>query len=334
MGQSWAGLVGGAGVDRDPQGPVNHYCSLRVDRGGLPHPPRGSRRAGGGAVPAAVDEAYPGDMSGPTAPERESHVGLVYPTVQVRDETVVAFVRAGLRLGEQVVLATWEQGWESALARRGVNTRSSTEDGSLKMLDAPHFYPAGGQAALVDPLLRSGRPGVRLVTSAEGALAYLGESEFRRVEREMDDLCETRPVMLLCHLHSGTKGGETLSPALDAFVDAHADEVRTPSLTMHRTADGVRLRGEVDHDSGGLVKTVVARAAHDTNAGHLSRGAALVLDLSELGFLDVAGYRALRSGTQQWRERGGTIRLTGAGGAVRRVLELVGVGADGDVRLE
>jgi anti-anti-sigma factor len=165
-------------------------------------------------------------------------------------------------------------------------------------------------------------------------LAYLGESEFRRVEREMDDLCETRPVMLLCHLHSGTQGGETLSPALDAFVDAHADELRSPSLTMHRTTDGVRLRGEVDLDSCGLVETVVARAAQDTHAGgHLSRDAALVLDLSELGFLDVAGYRALRSGTEQWRERGGTILLTGAGGAVRRVLELVGVGADGDVRL-
>ena len=118
-------------------------------------------------------------------------------------------------------------------------------------------------------------------------------------------------------------------------VGAHADGLRSPSLTMHRTADGVRLGGELDLDNCGLVETVVARAAEDANAGgDLVRDAALVVDLSELGFMDVAGYRALRSGTEQWRERGGTILLTGAGGAVRRVLELVGVGADGDVRLE
>lgn len=43
--------------------------------------------------------------------------------------------------------------------------------------------------------------------------------------------------------------------------------------------------------------------------------------------------RALRRGTEQWRGRGGTVLLTGARGTVRRVLELVGLGADGDVRL-
>jgi anti-anti-sigma factor len=126
-----------------------------------------------------------------------------------------------------------------------------------------------------------------------------------------------------------------LSPALETFVDSHAHELRSPSLTMHRTAGRVRLRGELDLDSSGLVEAVVARAAESAGAaGQLSQDAALVVDLSELGFLDVAGYRALRSGTEQWRERGGTVMLTGAGGAVRRVLELLGVGADGDVRLE
>ena len=285
-------------------------------------------------VPATVIGHILRAMSGLTAPEREGHVGLVYPTAQVRDDTVVAFVEAGLRLGEQVVLATSDQGWESAVAQHGVDPRSSAEDGSVRILDAPHFFPTEGQAALVDPLLRSGSPGVRLVTSAEGALAYLGESEFRRVEQEMDDLCETRPVMLLCHLHSGTARGKPLSPALDTFVDTHAHQLRSPTFTMQRTAGGVRLRGEMDLGSDGLVEVVMARSAEDNAvAGQLSHHAALVVDLSELDFLDVAAYRALRRGTEQWRRRGGTVVLTGASGSVRRVLELVGLGADGDVRL-
>lgn len=82
-------------------------------------------------------------MSGRAALEREGHVGLVYPTAQVRDETVVAFVGDGLRPGEHVVLDTWDQGWESALAQHGVDTRRSAEDGSLTALAAPHFFPAG-----------------------------------------------------------------------------------------------------------------------------------------------------------------------------------------------
>src|SRR4051794_26963196 len=120
-------------------------------------------------------------MSGLTAPgqQRAGHMGLVYPTTQVRDDTVEAFVAAGLRSGEHVVLASGDQGWESTLAQNGADTGRSTENGALTTLDAPHFYPAQGQAALVDRLLESGRPGVGLVTSAEEALAYLGESEFR-----------------------------------------------------------------------------------------------------------------------------------------------------------
>lgn len=275
-------------------------------------------------------------MSGLAAPGREweGHIGLVYRTVQVRDDAVVAFVGAGLRLGEHVVLDTWGLGWESALAQHGVDTRRSAEDGSLTTLDAVHFFPAQGLAALVDPLLGSGRPGVRLVTSAEEALAYLGESGFRRVEQEMDDLCETRPVMLLCHLRSGTASGEPLAPELGTFVDTHGSELRGPWITVHRTAGGVRLCGEVDWGSAGLVETVLARAGEGNGAaGHPSHEAGLVVDLSELDFLDVAGYRALLRGTEPWRGRGGTVLLTGAGGTVRRVLELVGLGADGDVRL-
>jgi anti-anti-sigma factor len=287
-------------------------------------------------VPAAVSGRIVSAMCGPkaTGRERAGHVGFVYPTVQFRDDTVGAYVEAGLRLGEHVVLATGDQRWETALAQHGVDSRRSAEGGSLTILDAPHFFPAQGQAALVDSLVGSSGAGIRLVTSAEGALAYLGDSEFRRVEQEMNDLCETRPVMLLCHLRSATAGGEPLSPLLDTFVDTHADELRCRWVTMHRTADGVRLRGEVDLASGGLVETVLARAGEDGAASHPGREAVLVVDLSELNFLDVAGYRTLRSGTEQWRRRGGTVLLTGAGGAVRRLLELIGLGADGDVWLE
>jgi anti-anti-sigma factor len=140
--------------------------------------------------------------------------------------------------------------------------------------------------------------------------------------------------MLLCHLHSATARGEALSPALGTFVDTHGHELRGPRLTVHRTAAGVALRGDVDRSSSGLVETALARAAEDHGAaGPPSHDEALVIDLSGLDFLDVQGYRALRRGTERWHGRGGTVLLSGAGGIVRRLLQLLGLGADGDVRL-
>ena len=75
-----------------------------------------------------------------------------------------------------------------------------------------------------------------------------------------------------------------------------------------------------------LVETVLARAGEDAGAaGRPGPEAVLVVDLSELDFLDVAGYRALRGGTEQWRRRGGTVpahrgerRRSAAPGAGRR----------------
>ena len=59
----------------------------------------------------------------------------------------------------------------------------------------------------------------------------------------------------------------------------------------------------------------------------------VVVDLSELDFMDVAGFRALLRGTEQWRGRGGTLVLAGADGMVRRVIEIIGGGSRGDVVL-
>jgi anti-anti-sigma factor len=60
---------------------------------------------------------------------------------------------------------------------------------------------------------------------------------------------------------------------------------------------------------------------------------AIVVDLTELDFMDVAGFRALLRGTEQWRGRGGTLVLTGAHGNVRHMIDVIGGGGRGDVVL-
>jgi hypothetical protein len=197
--------------------------------------------------------------------ELEGHVGLVYGTPSARDERLAEFVGAGLRRGEQVVLMGGgdDRRWEASLALHGVDTDGAAREGSLATLDPAGFYPAQGQAALVDRMLESGRPGLRLVAYAEEALGYLGEAGYHRVEQEMEQLCATRPVVLLCQLHSDTFLGAEPAPLLPAVIDAHRHALHGPCVTVSRDSGGVQLSGELDLGCGGLVEAVLRRAAQD-----------------------------------------------------------------------
>ena len=133
-------------------------------------------------------------------------MGLGSRTASTRDERLAEFVGTGLQRGEQVVLMAGadDRSWEASLARRGVDTGSAAREGSLASPGPAGVLPRRGQAALVDQMLETGRPGLRLAAHAEVALGYLGEAGYRRVEQEMEHLCATRPVTLLCQLRADT----------------------------------------------------------------------------------------------------------------------------------
>jgi len=266
--------------------------------------------------------------------ERQGHVALVYCTPATRDERLAEFVGTGLQRGERVVLMADadDHTWQVPLALRGVDTSGAARDGSLTTLDPPGFYPAQGQAALVDRMLETGCPGLRLAAHAEAALGYLGEAGYRRVEQEMEHLCATRPVTLLCQLQAGTALGDEPVPFLPAVIDAHRHALHGPCVTIFRFPHGVHLTGALDLDCGGLVEAVLRRAGQDAAADGV-RTETIEVDLAELDFMDVAGFRALLRGTAQWRGRGGTLVLTGAHGLVGRVIEIVGGEGRGGVVL-
>ena len=93
-----------------------------------------------------------------------------------------------------------------------------------------------------------------------------------------------------------------------AFYAAHAPE-------------GLALAGSADAANDRLLRSMlVARAA--TAAAD---GGRITVDLAELEFLDVAGARALWTGTTAHRMSGGTVRLTRSLPRVDRMLRLLGV---------
>lgn len=96
-----------------------------------------------------------------------------------------------------------------------------------------------------------------------------------------------------------------------------------PMTTRITSLDGKPLiltRGEIDHDSCGEVEHAVDQV--------LSQGATILLiDLSEVSYIDSGGLSVLFSAGRRVREEG-WIGLVSPNFSVRRLLELVGVLAD------
>ena len=81
----------------------------------------------------------------------------------------------------------------------------------------------------------------------------------------------------------------------------------------------VQIRGEVDLAAeASLVEQVNALAESE-------QGAAILLDLAAVEFLDSSGIRAL---LRIWREQGDRVRLVAVSRPVRRVLDIAGLGPD------
>lgn len=85
--------------------------------------------------------------------------------------------------------------------------------------------------------------------------------------------------------------------------------------------DGItvlRLHGEVDYQSA--VALTRALPPTDPTAGHR-----IVIDLSQVTFMDSSGVNALIAGHRATQSAHGWLRLAGAGGAALRTVQMVGL---------
>ena len=105
--------------------------------------------------------------------------------------------------------------------------------------------------------------------------------------------------------------------------------ISSDGLTVREVAGDGRhrlvLSGELDIASAPILESTIASlCANGTSA--------IVLDLSELTFMDSTGLRAVLSADKLCSGKGHAFTLTGASGPVRRLFELTGV--SGALRFE
>jgi anti-anti-sigma factor len=253
----------------------------------------------------------------------DGHALLVYHDEELRLDQLAAFAGRGLERGEVVLCtATSEEcTLEEGLAARGFDVAASSRTGQLVRLSLAELFSAGGLTGYVTGVLQRGYPGVRVCGNATSSTAHLGWEGMQAAEQEMDHLCETLPVAALCQYDAVAGTSEEVRD----LVAAHPQVVRSDTLIVTRRGEQVRLRGEVDFASAPVLEAALHRAAADGG------GRSLLVDLTQLAFIDIAGHDALLRGTEGLRAGGGVLVLRGAMGGVLRVLDMLGLRGRGDV---
>jgi anti-anti-sigma factor len=257
------------------------------------------------------------------------HVALVYDDEIHRRLGVVAWLRRSLGSGAKVIyieppFEPPERSFLGLMSELGVDLGDAVGQGRLEVFTADEkAYDPAWQQSMVDLALAEGYPTVSWSGEAQTAWGVMPPAQHVDVEWATDDLCRAQPVSVLCQYPARLP-----QASLQTVCAEHGSGIREALLQTSPGPDGVALVGAVDASNERVLRSALAAAAATRGPGWLD------VDLSRLEFLDVAGARALLTGTTSHRLRGGGVRLRVAEGTVERVLRLLGVDGEDHFTVE
>jgi anti-anti-sigma factor len=274
----------------------------------------------------------------PTSPSPNpgDHVCLLYDQNADRDSYVGEFVSEGLVAREKVLWVggdgTPEVG--DLMARRGFDVSEYVDSGQLIVKDRTETYLGSGgfdgeaMLNLVRDEVRDseaeGYEGLRttgeLSWASPGVQGFPDLSEY---ERALDELLRETGYMGVCQYDTRQLVPAALTSAVQAHrsvVSQRSQEVLdTPLLTMleiTRDASGVlSLYGDVDNSNLGEFEAALSAA--------ISSPGTVVLELTHLHFIDVAGLHVLERQATQLSKTGDRLVLSSPPPFLERVLEVL-----------
>ena len=252
----------------------------------------------------------------------DGHLLLVHSDERQRRAGVVAWVRRGLELGAKILYTERadepaERALTTLLQQHELDVDRAVDRGQLQVVPADvETYSSTWQVDTIDAALAAGYPTVRWSAEARTAWSVMSPTEHADIEWATDELCRCRPVSILCQYPS------SLTPAtLQTVCAMHGGRVRESLLHTFSIPGGIALAGEVDASNEAVLHSSLTAACGATEVAHRS----VVVDLGRLTFLDVAGARALLTGTAAHRGNRGSVLLLAAQPPVDRILRLLGV---------
>lgn len=232
------------------------------------------------------------------------------------------FLAAGLSAGERVVLVHPEPDQTplfDLVAQRGFDVARATRTGQLLTIDASVRYGDGaraldseaiaaGYAQLSDMAKRDGFPALRVSAEIHDLLGFAGIEELIAYERRISSLVSSEGIIALCQY----EGKGFASDHEDEICDAHHGPAEiapiAPWLKITPCGGGrYELSGELDRCATDMLERVIQVA-----------GKRVVMDVSDLSFVDVGGWRVLT------RDE---VEVTGRSAALERVDTLIATGA-------
>jgi len=233
-----------------------------------------------------------------------------------RRRFVADWVSTGLDHGEKVLyLRPAEEHPHESLAAQlaecDLDITPALADGRIELVPTEEFYPGNGQRGLVERALAQGFPAVRISGEARTAQRHLSAERHLAVESDLELLCRELPLSALCQYDGRRVKGQ----ALDEAVVRHPMGVHETLLRTRLDHTALTLEGEVDHTNSRWLGALMRQACAE-----VGDGATLTVDLGDLAFLDVSGYRSLMLGSAAFRQSGGVLRLLRPGRQVTSLL--------------
>jgi anti-anti-sigma factor len=267
-------------------------------------------------------------LDAPTGLRPGDHVCWTFADAADFTATVLPFLEEGRRLGEHLLLVGASRP-ELLSALAPLPGRDELlASGQLEVRSIAEVYASGRQPSpaeqvtayrsLVDAALARGRTGVRVAADVTPLVrgGVDGRRQLHVYEQLADALMGTVAMTALC-LYEASLGAEVLGPVTLLHPDQHSGE-EEPLAHLSGRGPSLSLHGEVDvTQADGL-----SRALVDVACGTPGE---VVLDLSDLRFLDVAGARALARATQVLRGADVHLRLVRAPWVAARCLGLFGL---------
>ena len=216
-----------------------------------------TRRRGdlGGSVTESVRDTHTWD----------GHLMLVHRDERQRRAGVVSWVRRGLELGAKILYTQpadepSERALINVLKQHELDVDRAVDSGQLQVVPADDVtYSTTWQAGAIDAALAAGYPTVRWSAEAETAWGITSPTEHADIEWATDELCQRRPVSILCQYPSTLTRGDHAS-----VCAMHGSRVRESLLHTFSIPGGIALAGEVDVSNAAILHSSLTAACRAT----------------------------------------------------------------------
>lgn len=298
-------------------------------------------RPGGNDDRGTSPERATGSLDGAAGLGAGDHVCWTYGSDEERLQVLTTFFAEGAAAGDQLVYWALEGSGDPLL--EGLRGASDEVDaliaaGRLEVQPTRAVYTPGGAfdpdamldnfRVLVARALQEGHSELRVATEVAWLLGHPDPLEhWDAYELRADLLAAQLPLTVMCgyDMRQCDPAELPIIQAVHQLLSPPASS-GTPPVRLYGTSDGgLGLEGELDFLWAGKVESLLT-----ATAGDLRR---LLLDLSGLGFADVAGTRAIATGARQLAQSLDHVELRGASATFQRVWRLLRFDRLGDVVL-